>query len=617
MRNHISEVIKSIKEKDLALFCGAGISKNSGLPLANELKQCILEKLPIDKKDMGEIMNSDFPFEAFMEVISKNIDISKILDMFEDGKPNTNHILIAKLAKNGYLKTIFTTNFDLFIEKALEKEGLKKDKDFEVYYDEEQFSRIDFEDIEDKTIRIFKIHGSVDDRDSIRTTLEAVASKTLSDKRMNVIRFLFSIGNHKRVFILGYSCSDEFDITPQIQSIEKNQKEIIFVEHSKEEIENIKTKDFKKPFKRFIGRWIIIDTNKFIEKFWSSLKEIEIIEEGYKLSKSKAEWGKYVDDWAKGLEENKGYSKYFIAALVFYRISNFKRAIEYYEKGLEIAKAIGDKKVESKCYGDLGIAYHSLSNFERAIEYHEKSLEIEKEIGNKTGESICYANLGVAYRSLGDFERAIEYNEKVLEIVKGMGDKAVESKCYTNLGNAYYELEDFKRAIEYHEKSLEIAKAIGDKAEESACYGNLGNAHYGLKDFKRAIEHYEKGLEIAKAIGDKAVEFGCFGGLGNVYTSLGDFERAIEYNEKVLEIVKEIGNKAGESKCYVGLGVVYYYLGDFKRAIEYYLNAERIILKETKQIHYLKVLYNILSLAYEKIGDYVNAEKYKKLANFR
>ena len=115
--------ISGFKEKEFAVFCGAGISKNSGLPLANELKRYILEKLPIDKKDIEEVMASNFPFEAFIETISENTDISEILEIFQNGEPNTNHILIAKLAKNGYLKTIFTTNFDLLIEKALEKEG--------------------------------------------------------------------------------------------------------------------------------------------------------------------------------------------------------------------------------------------------------------------------------------------------------------------------------------------------------------------------------------------------------------------------------------------------------------------------------------------------------------
>jgi NAD-dependent SIR2 family protein deacetylase len=348
--------VLGFKEKEFVTFCGAGISKNSGLPLANELKRYILGKLPIDDKDIEEMMASNLPLEAFMETISDNTDISRILEIFENGEPNTNHILIARLAKNSYIKTIFTTNFDLLIEKALEKEGLKRGKDFEVYCNEEQFSEIDFEDIEDEKIRILKIHGSIDNRDSIRTTIKAVATKTLSDKRTKVIGCLFSTGRYKKVLILGYSCSDEFDITPQIQSIKENQKEIIFVEHSKEgkEIEDIGIKEEKNPFKTFPGKRIKCNTDGFIRNLWDSLKET--IGE-YEFVVSQVDWKTYLNDWAEGLKEE---PKYFIAALTLNKISNLKRAIEYHERVLEIVKAIGNKNREAACYRNLGIAYHDL-----------------------------------------------------------------------------------------------------------------------------------------------------------------------------------------------------------------------------------------------------------------
>ena len=85
----------------------------------------------------------------------------------------------------------------MLIEKALEKEGLEGGEDFEVYYEEDQFSGVNFDNL--NKISIFKIHGSVDNKDSIRTALKMVASKSLYDRRMNVIRFLFSTGNQNKV----------------------------------------------------------------------------------------------------------------------------------------------------------------------------------------------------------------------------------------------------------------------------------------------------------------------------------------------------------------------------------------------------------------------------------
>jgi len=605
---------------EFAIFCGAGISKNSGLPLANELKQSILEKLPIDKKDIDEVMNSNIPFEAFMETISENTDIPKILDIFEQGVPNTNHILIARLAKNGFLKTIYTTNFDLLIEKALEKEGLIRDKNFKVYCDEEQFSRLDFESMDDKIVRVFKIHGSVDNRHSIRTTLKAVASKTPSDRRVSLIRYLFSTGNHRRVLILGYSCSDEFDITPQIQSIEENKKEIIFIDHCKDgtEIEDVGTKEQRNPFETFPGKRMKCNTDDFLRDLWHSLEKT--VGE-YEPIQSKLDWEIYLDHWIvsnKGLLENDTLNpEYFIASLIFHRISNFEKVIEYSKKSLGIAKRMGDRIRESACCINLGVACRGLGRFNEAIKYCEKALEINLEIKKVMGdiavaqEAECYGNLGIVYNYLGEAERAVEYHQKALEIRKALRDTKGESVCYTNLGVAYDGLGRFNEAIKYYEKALEIKKVIGDIEGEARCYGSLGAAYHGLRNFEIAIEYHEKALKIETATGNKQGKSRSYGNLGAVYCDLGNLEKGIEYYAKALKIAKEIGDRELEARCYGNLGAVYCSLKDFERAIEHSLNAERIF-KDTGQIKYLKAVYRNIALAYENIGDNEKTKDYKR-----
>lgn len=560
--------ISGFKEKEFTVFCGAGISWNSGLPLANELKQSILEKLSIHNKDIDEIMKSNLPFEAFMETISWNTDISKILDIFTDGEPNTNHILIARLAKKGYLRTIFTTNFDLLIEKALvEKEGLKEDVDFKRYYTEEHFSEIDLDNLDDK-IRIFKIHGSVDNKESIRTTLKIVASRTLSDKRMNPIRYLFSNGEHKKVLILGYSCSDEFDVTPAIQSLEEDEKEIVFVEHSeKEEVEDIRIKDFKNPFKKFTGKRLKCNTDNFIKDLWDSFSETVGV---YKPTKSRVNWETYIDDWAKGTKEE--HPKYFTTALLLYEISHFKRAIEY-------------------C---------------------EKALDITKEIGNKAKEVVYLRNLGVTFYAIGDFKRAVDSHMKALEIAKAIGNKFEEEACNGNLGVTYCALRNFKRAVHYYEKALFIAKETGHKEGEAKCYIGMGDAYCMLgKDFKGGIQCYEKALETVKDIGDKADEAACYTGLGIAFGALGDSKSAIEFHKDSLKVWRAIGGKAEEGLCCINLGVIFHELRDFKSAIEYFLNAEKIF-KEISHLNHLRAVYRNLAIAYKKIGDKKKAEDYKR-----
>ena len=83
-------------------------------------------------------------------------------------------------------------------------------------------------------------------------------------------------------------------------------------------------------------------------------------------------------------------------------------------------------KAEEEIRSHLGKAYYDIGQFKTAIKYHQRRLEIAKEVGDKAGEETSYGNLGCAYYGLGQFKTAIKYHQRCLEIVKEVGDKARE-----------------------------------------------------------------------------------------------------------------------------------------------------------------------------------------------
>ncbi|XP_022787469.1 tetratricopeptide repeat protein 28-like [Stylophora pistillata] len=280
--------------------------------------------------------------------------------------------------------------------------------------------------------------------------------------------------------------------------------------------------------------------------------------------------------------ERPSYSNLSIA---YNSLGQFKRAIRYHQRHLEIAKEVGDKAGEGISYGNLGNAYGSLGQFKTAIEYHQRHLEIAKEVEDKAGEARSYSNLGNAYQGLGQFKTAIGYHQRHLEIAKEVDDKAGEGISYGNLGNAYQLLRQFKTAIGYYQRHLEIAKEVGDKAGEGRSYGNLGKAYKGLGQFKTAIGYHQRHLEIvkdledktaigyhqrhleiAKEVGDKAGEGISYGNLGNAYQGLGQFKTAIDCHERHLEIAKEVGDKTGEACSLCSLGISLECLGNVLKA---------------------------------------------------
>ena len=62
-----------------------------------------------------------------------------------------------------------------------------------------------------------------------------------------------------------------------------------------------------------------------------------------------------------------------------------KPCIECHMKSLDIAKEVGTKVGEGLAYGNLGNFYHNLADFKLAIEYHQRDLNIAKQLVTNLG----------------------------------------------------------------------------------------------------------------------------------------------------------------------------------------------------------------------------------------
>lgn len=109
---------------------------------------------------------------------------------------------------------------------------------------------------------------------------------------------------------------------------------------------------------------------------------------------------------------------------------------------------------------NLGLAYARLGEPRRAIEFYERRLVIAREIGDRRGEGAALGNLGLAYANLGEPRRAIEFYEQQLVITREIGDRRGEGNALGNLGNAYAHLGEPHRAIGHLCEALQIFEAI-------------------------------------------------------------------------------------------------------------------------------------------------------------
>lgn len=228
----------------------------------------------------------------------------------------------------------------------------------------------------------------------------------------------------------------------------------------------------------------------------------------------------------------------FQLAQFFFSISEYRKAADYFEQSLEIAREIGNQNGESAVLGSLGNVYERLGEHRKAIDYYEQTLLITRKVGNRLSENTCLGNLGNVYRNLGKYEKAIKYHEKALQISREIGDREGEGRHLGNLGNVYRSLDDYQKAIEY--QTLAIQLKTHNRLGKAISLSSLGITYYNLGEYRKAIEYYEQSLAIFREIGDRLGEGSGLGNLGSVYYELGEKEKACSLWKEAVAILELI-----------------------------------------------------------------------------
>jgi len=216
--------------------------------------------------------------------------------------------------------------------------------------------------------------------------------------------------------------------------------------------------------------------------------------------------------------------------------SRYPEATAFYEKSLEIARAIADRYSEAASLGELGNTYRSLGQYQRAIDVQQQSLKIKREIGDRQGEANSLGNLGIAYHFLGQYQRAIDVQQQSLKIKREIGDRQGEANSLGNLGIGYHSLGQYQRAIDLEQQSLEIKREIGDLQGEANYLHSLGNAYHDLGQYQRAIDFYHLSLEIFHEVGNRHYEANALFTMARSLAKLGQSWEAKQHYQQAKQL---------------------------------------------------------------------------------
>ncbi|MDR2007641.1 MAG: SIR2 family protein [Alphaproteobacteria bacterium] len=486
-------IINELSEKKIAIFCGAGISLDSGVPIVYKFYEEFLPFL-FDNEDV-EFINriikeTDFPFERIIEsVLSYTENDFSLLDFFKYGEPNTIHTIIAKMTNKSWVDEIYTTNFDLLIEKALQQEKVE----YEKYYKEEHFSNIS----NPNKKQLFKVHGTIDNQDSIRTTLEKITQESLFKERKGIIQHLYASGNHDVVLIMGYSFSDRFDISNYIAEIDIT-KQVIVIDYTDKQdvtIQDIKDWEYEKnPFKNKLVNGVVIKVNtcQFMKDLFYNRFGIEI-----DIKKHDYNWEDTFNIWKSKHKDIKDYIAGAMSNELFFKYTLGKKYLETAYKEVnclnkELLFSIKEQLILS--------GYKTSTNYDEFILLCKDSLsflQINKSLFspkfyNKIYGDFCF-RLGGLFRERIDYSKSLYYYYKSYKYDSRLKHVRSQANSLNQLGNIYAKMNNPNMSIKCYNKSIKLRKECG-------YIGGVARSHYNIATYlvRLGKDYYKKAYQELK-----------------------------------------------------------------------------------------------------------------------
>jgi adenylate cyclase len=136
------------------------------------------------------------------------------------------------------------------------------------------------------------------------------------------------------------------------------------------------------------------------------------------------------------------------------------RAIETCQRGLDLAKRIGDPAFQSRLYANLAVAYCALTNRcdDDGVAAAQAAIDLDRQLGELDHLAVPLIVLGQIYQCHGQPDLALRHYREALVLAEEVGEPQLLFPCYDGLATLYLDLEDMAAAERYMQKAREVCE---------------------------------------------------------------------------------------------------------------------------------------------------------------
>lgn len=245
-------------------------------------------------------------------------------------------------------------------------------------------------------------------------------------------------------------------------------------------------------------------------------------------------------DWSLANEGGVCAARIGAALLTFYRVRGHFGELRALEAPLLAGMPAVPPTIRAAALYAAGFLA-SQQNDRRCYPLLEAATDLASAIGDTRVATRCLNLRGLLARVPGSYATAVTLHEQARVLAQTLDDQTIYPAVLNNLGMALAYQSRFAEAIACYEEAISLARAHGHQARLAERLPNLAEALLLLGETAAATARYSEALAIARALGHRDVIAECLDGLGLLALLRDDHAGAAAQFAESLTVYEELG----------------------------------------------------------------------------
>ncbi|HYW35901.1 MAG TPA: tetratricopeptide repeat protein, partial [Balneolaceae bacterium] len=256
------------------------------------------------------------------------------------------------------------------------------------------------------------------------------------------------------------------------------------------------------------------------------------------------------------------------------RQTNIQQAIKQAKEAHDIARQLGNDKLQSRSQLKLGFYYSLQKKNGKALTYYLSALEIVREHGYRIAEADVLFDLGRFYAGQDNYSKALEYYFKSMRIKESAGDKKGSAAALRYIGGVYSERGDPGEALSFYKRAYNLSRQTADYTEMSMAASEIAIIYQNRDSLQIALSYYEKAMDAAKTIHSSHAQATILLHMSSVYRDQKLFQIALDLNRRQIRLAQIHQSTFLEAQGYENLADLYHDQDSLEQSNRYYRQAK-------------------------------------------